>query len=269
MLLRIDYHFHPNLPKNNIKAIAKAKKIWNKFQEEKINCVFITEHSYKNPKRAYEIMQKTKPKNISCFPGIEYLTKSGSELILFSNSKKIYEIKELNNSVLPLDDLLKLIKKNKICSFIPHPYHPGTCSIIENDGIKYYDELKEKIGSVEISNGSFDNVLNLKINFKLLKKYNYMKRSQNLPKKNFPKKIKFLAAGSDAHTIEEIGNCYEIKKTKNLFFSITNNLGKGKIIRKRRKFNLKLLIKTILISFDEFRIKKKFIKAYKDKRNFK
>lgn len=278
--INTDYHFHPNLPKDEKKAILKAKNCWKEFQKNNINCILVTEHSFKNPERAYEIMYKTKPKNCFCFPGIEYLTKSGSELILFSFDEKIYDISKLNKTLISIEEVIDVLKKpeNKnIAFFIPHPYHAGTCSVINNKGYPFYKKVVNEINAVEISNGSYD-VLNIflelkffKIIKKIFKKKSYfIKKTTTLPKKDYPKKIKFLACGSDAHVVSEIGNYYKIKiqnnKTitkKEVFKLISNNKGKGICIIKTKKLSLSGLLKISLISYSEYKMKNKFKKAYK------
>lgn len=278
--INVDYHFHPNLPKDEKKAILKAKNYWKEFQKNNINCILVTEHSFKNPRRAYEIMHKTKPKNYFCFPGIEYLTKSGSELILFSLDEKIYDISILDKTLISIEEIILFLKKinNKnIACFIPHPYHAGTCSVINNRGYSFYKKIVNEINAVEISNGSYD-ILNLflrlkffKIIKKIFKKKSYfIKKTTTLPKKDYPKKIKFLACGSDAHVVSEIGNYYKIKmplnkkiKKKEIFELISNNKGKGVCVIKTKKLSFNGLLKIALISFKEYKIKNKFKKAYK------
>ena len=56
--IKIDYHFHPNLPKNEDRATEKCKKILAQFEKKKIDVVIITEHAYKNPKRAFNFLNK-------------------------------------------------------------------------------------------------------------------------------------------------------------------------------------------------------------------
>lgn len=263
MKLRVDYHFHPNVPKNNKGAVKKCKKFWLKFQEKNINCVIITEHAYKNPKRAYFFMKKTKPKDCFCFPGIECITKEGVDIIVFSSSKNIYEYEEFLPFKLSFFDLINFVNsKNNLYAFIPHPHTFGFTSMIKKLGNEAYYEALNQINAVEISNGTFDNVLfifnNTPLKYMMKNQYQTMLKTKNLPISDYPKKIKFLASGSDAHHKKSIGNCYEIIYTGKiskvgLFKKITNNFGQGKTVDKGiNRFHTILLIKTLFTAFTEF-----------------
>jgi hypothetical protein len=263
MKIRIDYHFHPNLSRNKQKAIKKCKKIWKKFQKKEINCVIITEHSYKNPKRAYDLMIKEKPKNCFCFPGVEYITKEGIDIIIFSLGKKIYDYKELKSFKTTYFDLIDFVKsKTNLFAFVTHPYTLGLTSVINKLGTKDYKKSLNMLNAIEISNGAFDNLyffMNT-FPFKYFFKTKIKKiiKTKSLPKSDYPKKIKFLSAGSDAHHVEEIGNCYEIlypkKINKNKMFKIiSNNLGNGKVFYDTaKKQSVSLLLRMSFTTLCEY-----------------
>lgn len=265
MKLRIDYHFHPNLPKNDENARKKCKNIWQKFQEKNIKYIVVTEHAYKNPKRAYNLMIKEKPENYFCFPGIECITKEGIDIIVFSNTSNIYNYRELKPFNLLYFELIDFVNsKNNLYAFVTHPYTLGLTSVINKLGEKVYIKSLNLLNAVEISNGAFDNLFFLiskfPLNFIFRSKLKKIIKSKNLPKSDYPKNIKFLVAGSDAHYAEEIGNCYEINYSGNLtkdsiFKIITNNLGGGKPYSERKKFSLILLLKTAFTASHEFFIK--------------
>jgi len=277
MKIKIDYHFHPNLPKNEKKANKKCKKIWNFFENKKLNAVLITEHSYKNPKRAFVLMKKHKPSNLFCFPGIECITKEGIDIIVFSSDENIYNYKELMSFNLSYFDLINFVNsKENLYSFITHPHTLGLTSVINKLGNKHYLKSLNLVNAVEISNGAFDNLFFLidtypfKIIFK--SKIEKIKKLKNLPQSEYPLRTKFLAAGSDSHHIEEIGNSYEIEAeldqldSNKLFDLIVNNQGKGKIYYDSSKgFSLFLLIKSGLTSLVEFIIKHSLRLKYKIK----
>ena len=256
MKFRIDYHFHPNLPRSNKKALEKCKQWWKHFKKHNINCIVIAEHSYKNPKRAFELMNKTKPFGFYCFPGMEYCTKEGIDIILFSKTNKIYSIKELKTYNLNYKETINLVLKNKsLFSFVTHPHTLGLTSVIRKRSYTDYYKYVNILGAVEIYNGAFDNLsilLNMfPLNHLSKSKINAIKKNQELPKKDYPKKIKFLAAGSDAHQLIEVGSCYEVN-AKNAFEAVTNNKGKGKVSRRKNNFNMIVLIKAGVITFGEF-----------------
>lgn len=267
MKIKIDYHFHPNLSKNENRANNKCKKIWAQFKKKKINAVIITEHAYKNPKRAFNLLKKHKPNSMFCFPGIECVTKEGIDIIVFSNNEKIYGYKELRIFQLSYFDLIKFVNSKKdLYAFVTHPYAIGLNSVINKLGSDAYFKSLNLLNAVEISNGSFDNLLSIinRFSFSIffMSKLKKIKKTKNLPKSEYPFKIKFLAVGSDAHHVEGIGNCYQLESDlsslneDDVFKLVTNNKGKGRICYDNSKsFNFWLLIKTGLTLLNEFIIK--------------
>jgi|TARA_B100001971_G_C18200270_1_gene544114 hypothetical protein len=261
MKLRIDYHLHPNLPKDEEKAIKKCDAYWKKLEEQNIHYLIVTEHVYKNPKRAFECMQKTKPKGMHCYPGVEYLTKEGIDIILFAKEPIIYTYTQLEPYKMSLKQTMAFVKEKKLFSFVTHPYTLGTTSIVRIAGRKSYQEAVNTLGAVEISNGSPANLGKLLTWFplNLLTKGIRKEINKNLsiPKEDYPKKTKFLAAGSDAHEVWQIGDCLELEtEEKDPFKNITNNR-KVKIINKKASANLLDLLITGWICFKEWRMKKK------------
>ncbi|MBW2971586.1 hypothetical protein KY359_00990 [Candidatus Woesearchaeota archaeon] len=87
--LRCDFHFHPNLHQTDDSvARAQALKWWQKIKEEKLDVLVTTEHMYKNPERTYDILMESRPPdpelvNVILFPGMEFMTKEGAEIIIF------------------------------------------------------------------------------------------------------------------------------------------------------------------------------------------
>lgn len=264
--LRIDYHFHPNLPGNEKKALNKAKKWWRQFEKKNINCVIVTEHDYCQPQKTFELINKTKPKDCFCFPGLEYVTKEGIDIVIFGENPDIYKIPALQPFELTFEQTIDLVLNDeKLFAFVTHPYTMGLPSILRKLGHDRYMHYVNKLGAVEILYCVYDNYelllkkLPLRLMFKsLLKRIEFIK---NLPKSDYPKKIKFLAAGSDAHHILEVGNCYEINlpekiyDRKKIFEIITNNQGQGKAFIRKVKFNFPLLLVTWGIREKEWVIK--------------
>ncbi len=262
MELRIDYHFHPNLPKSNKKALLKCKKLWQSFLKQGINCVVVTEHIYKGSKRAFEFMHKTKPKKVYCFPGMEYITKEGVDIVIFSKTAKIYKIPKLKPYGLTFDETVKLIKTNRdLHSYVTHPYTIGTTSIVNILGQKTYRNAVKELGAVEISNGAFDGFVKIlklfPFNIIFKSKLNYVLKTQNLPRKEYPKKAKFLTVGSDAHIASDIGNCAVTESKKDIFQSIVTSKN-PRIVRKKIVFNLFNLAINGLITLNEYLTKQKF-----------
>ena len=264
MIFNVDYHFHPNLPRNKVKALIKCKKYWEALKNNGINTVIITEHCYKNPRESFEFMKKTMPKGFFIFPGIEYITKEGVDIVIFSKSKKIYNYKELEPFNLKYDETIKFILRNNLSSFITHPCTVGMTSIISKLGEDKYFHYVNNLNSVEIVNSSFCNLYKMinKSIFRRLfnKKINRIEKTISLPRKYYPRKVKFLAVSSDAHYPEELGTYATIKTTSDKLFSriITN---KNPLITTKNYSHLNglLLMKTAITSFGEFLLKKTYL----------
>ena len=82
--IRVDYHFHPNLPTHwpffkRYLCNIKARAIWKAFEKNNLDVVLIADHVYRNPKTQFEILRSQKPKNAKTIiiPAIEYLTMEG------------------------------------------------------------------------------------------------------------------------------------------------------------------------------------------------
>ena len=267
MKIKIDYHFHPNLPKNGDRANEKCKRICAQFEKKKIDAVIITEHAYKNPKRAFNLLKKHKPNSLFCFPGIECVTKEGIDIIVFSKNETIYDYEELKTFQSSYFDLISFVNSKKdLYAFVTHPHTLGLTSVINKLGSDAYFKSLNLLNAVEISNGAFDNLFFIINHFPFsiffISKLEKIKKTKNLLKSEYPLKIKFLAVGSDAHHIEDIGNCYQLESDlsslneDNVFKLVTNNKGKGRIYYDNSKsFNFWLLIKTGLTSLNEFIIK--------------
>ncbi len=268
MNLKIDYHFHPNLSGLSKKlAYKKAQKIRKKFQEKDINCVIVTEHSFKNPSKAYQIMKETKPNNFYCFPWIECISKEWVDVITFSLREDIFSFKEFKPYKLDYFELINFINSTPdVFGFIPHPYSLNLSWVVSKLGNIQYKTSLDLINAVEISNWSYDNLYSLfrKAPFKLVfnKKIKKIHNTLDIPTKDYTNQRDFVAVGSDAHHIQDIWNCcktYHQKETtpEKIFETITNNINNFEIqYNDFEKTNFKLLIRSWITSFHEFLIKK-------------
>lgn len=264
--IKADYHFHPNLPLSDRKAIMKSIKWWEYIKNVGENCIIISEHVYKNPQRSFEIMSENCPSGILCFPGVEYVTKEGIDIVVFSNSEKIYKnVKLITPFSMNYNELMEMVKKDNILhAFVTHPFTLGKTSIIKILGMNAYYKYVNEIGAVECSNGSSDGLIQILklVPIKIFagKKLDWAKKTQKLPKKYYPNKIKFLAVGSDAHIFENIGNHVELftdNFNKNAVFKqlITNK--NDNAISTQRPSAILDLLKNLSIVLNEFLIKKK------------
>jgi len=266
MIIKADYHFHPNLPKDKNKALNKAKKWWKCFQDKGINAVIITEHVYKDPKYSYYTMKEACPDDIICFPGIEYTTKEGIDLIVFSNSETIYDHKQLNTTfAMTLDEVIKLIQNDdKIFSYITHPFTLGATSIVKILGIDVFSKYVNIVNAVEISNGSFNHLIKIlelpPFRFLLKNRLEWAMRTQSLPKRYYPDKLSFVAVGSDAHIFQDLGSYIKINAEsfdKDIAFKSMTTTSNGKVHLDKQPFSLVSLLKNFPIVLNEFIIKKK------------
>jgi hypothetical protein len=236
MDLRIDYHFHPNLPADEKKALTRCRAHWQAFLSHGINVVIITEHVFKDFERAYRLMNQTKPPQVFCLPGIEYATRESSDLIIFSYSDTIYTHPEFSPFALKYEEAVDLIEQQPAWrSFVPHPYTPDVTSVRNTRGDQFYRHIVNRLGAVEISNSSFLFMERILVRFpwryiggKFLRR---IVKIKSLPLDEYPDKIKFLAVGSDAHHPWQIGshllinNFEEDPTLQNIWQAISSRTG--------------------------------------------
>lgn len=264
MIFKVDYHFHPNLPKSEKRAKYKCEKWWQEFQKFGVNVVISTEHCYKNPERAFSFLEKARPKDCYVFPGVEYLTKEGVDIVIFSHSPDFYKYEELVPFKLSYEEVIDFVGKKGLLSFVTHPYTLGLTSVIKKIGKEDYLKFSNQLGAIEIANGSFDN-LYLFLNKSFLKiffkgKTEKIKKIKKVPESDYPERIKFLSAGSDAHHFEEIGTYVTMEaEPENLFEKIVSNQDPIIFQKQMEEVNYFLLIKSSLTAFQEFIEKKKII----------
>ncbi|MCX5773165.1 MAG: hypothetical protein NTX05_00925 [Fusobacteria bacterium] len=236
MELRVDYHFHPNLKTDETKAIEMAHKWWETFREVGVNTLLVTEHVYKNPKRAYEIMKSTQPEEMYCFPGLEYLTSEGVDLIMFSRSDSIYDYPELTPYNLTYEEAIAFIETHEdIYGFVTHPYVPSKTGIIKNLGYEKFQYYVKRLGSLEIvSVGGMQHVIKFLhqldnaqiISRKVSKKHRFkLQKSMVVPEYDYHiHNLKFIAVGSDAHHFSELGNYLEVTSPSSTLQDIFNTI---------------------------------------------
>ncbi|MBN2112120.1 hypothetical protein JW707_03400 [Candidatus Woesearchaeota archaeon] len=231
MKIRIDMHVHPNLPKSEEKAVLKANEWWKALKKKNIRCIISAEHSYKDFRRNFEIMEQTAPKGFVVFPGAELITKEGVDIVAFYKDISIYKEKRmLTPYLMSTETMVSYLNRKKYAYFISHPFTLGTTSIIKNLGMKKAREIMKKSRSVEVHNASFSAVANLLERTMLSKifrgKYEKMRKVESLPKE-FWEKIKFISGGSDAHEPEDIGSFLAVEAKSlsplGLYSAITTN----------------------------------------------
>ncbi len=206
----VDYHFHPNLSKIDSKAKIKCKKIWQKFADNKLDVVVITEHVFKNPPRAFKLMKETRPADVKTiiFPGVEALTKEGADLIVFAEDERIYKHQKIMvPRQLDVFEMIDYINDNSgLYGSIAHPFNIGNSQL----GVKASMEAIAKLKGVEAHNTCFRGAMKFTDLTGLSKlfpiKRKHMNWVRDLPKNFFnPKDMNLITGGSDAHVLEEIG----------------------------------------------------------------
>lgn len=259
-LYRVDYHFHPNLPDEEQEALEKCKNWWQEFESKGINVVIITEHIYKHAERAFKMMQATKPKGFHIFPGMEYLTQEGIDIIIFAKNQKIYRYAELEPYHLTYEQTLDFVAKHHLAAFITHPHTLGNTSVIRKKTSGEYVKFINKIKSLEVTNTAFNQLLYL-LDKPVLRNIfartiHQIINTRKVPARDYPKDAKLITAGSDAHNLGEIGTHVLIKSnSKNLFSAIANNAKPIIVENYTHKMNTGLFFLSIMTCFSEGLIK--------------
>ena len=257
MKYRIDYHFHGNFSRFEKCAYKKAVCLWQKIKKNNINVLISTEHAYKNPKRAYEILKDTKPENIYLFPGVEYLTKEGVDIVIFAETDFLYDLPELKPREMTFDETINFVLGNeKLFSYVTHPYIPSGTSVIRGVGKMTYQEALEDLQAVEIANSTLDTTICLLEKLPFLDGIaKEMQKVKVFPVSDYPKQIKFLAAGSDSHHCHDIGTCLLVdSEEKDIFKVVTNHSSSDVHYKKDSKWWY--IVPSIITTFNEFLIKK-------------
>ncbi len=214
-MIRVDYHFHPNL---NLKKAdltkIKAKNIWEQFDNFDLNVVLSAEHAYKSPASSYEAMIQHKPKSSKThlLPAIECLSAEGIDVIAFSKlPEHVYSHKDLLTPfALSVDKIVDLINEDEhLHGIVVHPHTPGTTSILRGRDESLTKEAIKRLGMLERHNCSFTPLLKLlkflRMEKVLMKKMEQINNTRICPN-DLCNHASVLTVGSDAHFPEEIGD---------------------------------------------------------------
>jgi hypothetical protein len=260
MHIKVDYHFHPNFPffiplLGEWFSKIKARFIWKAFEKHDLDMVIITEHSFKHPKKTFGHLDAARPKNAKTLivPGVEVLTKEGTDVIVFAKDKKdIYSHKELLTprklSVLELIDFVK--KHKELRGIVTHPFTPGKSGIINSHGVDLTKFAVKELGMVEVHNCSFTaliRLLEVSRLHKIMKKIYFQAISTAEAPGIILSENVVITGGSDAHRHWEIGDhmLINVDSKEDVFISATTK--SGTIVR-RKKYILGLLPNLVTIS---------------------
>ncbi len=230
-IITIDLHTHLN------EKEVLAADYWKRVQEIKLNAVAITEHSYCDPKNAFEKLNSTKPENVLLIPGMELVTSVGHALV-FAENESLYEEIELLEKGVDIERVFEIVKEKNFFLSFPHPYGYEHDSIAFLIGTNKTRKIIKKNGcGIEIYNGMISHLSNFlydsnwitkPFNFLSFLEKNIVSRKIGLArvggkiKDSFDSKrqdivmrcikaielgneAEFITTGSDAHYAERIG----------------------------------------------------------------
>jgi predicted metal-dependent phosphoesterase TrpH len=172
-LLRADFHMHTRY---SMDSSSSLEDIIRRCREMGINCIAITDHN--------AIDGALKMKEIAPFtviPGEEILTPNGEIIGYF--------LKEYIPSGQPLEKAIAAIRSQDGLVGVPHPF--DTFRGLKNTDNRFLDELAAQLDMVEVFNA------------RSLLPWDSDKARDFARKHNLP-----ATAGSDSHTIREIGRTY-------------------------------------------------------------
>src|SRR3989339_234840 len=221
--LRVDYHFHPNFPLGvpllgHFLSRRKARRIWRAFSRHGLHLIFVSEHVYKRPRRAYEFLQAQRPGEAGTHlvPAVEYLTSEGVDIIVFAEKPEhIYCHRDLLTpwKLSAAAVVQTVLDDAHLQGIVVHPCTPGATSILRKCGKEFTLRAIGDLGFLEVHNCS-NAVLQEVFTVLKLEKLLHTKYQQIVETKHAPSYLRVDGAvctgGSDAHFVWEIGDCMEI-----------------------------------------------------------
>jgi predicted metal-dependent phosphoesterase TrpH len=172
-MLRADFHLHT---KYSMDSSSSLEDIIKRCQETGINCIAVTDHgAFEGALRMKEIAPFT------IIPGEEILTPNGEVIGYF--------LKELIPSKQPIEAVIKAIRAQGGLVGLPHPF--DTFRGLKNLDNQQLEELAAQVDVVEVFNA------------RSLLPGDSDRAREFAARHNLP-----ATAGSDAHSIREIGKTY-------------------------------------------------------------
>ncbi len=218
--MRIDCHFHPNFSFLNYKGIQKkSKKIFEKFNQHKIDAVIVTEHVFKKPYQAFQKLKQNQPSNSKTLliPGVEAVTREGIDVIVFSACEYVYTQKDIMKTWgLPITNLLEKVANDpRLNAIVPHPFLASSQGIIKNLGLDEFKKLLPKIDLVEKHNACFNSLIDSLQQINIKKIFNPL--IDSLKKTQTAHNLldtHLFTGGSDAHHTWNIGSHLRLMTAK-------------------------------------------------------
>ena len=136
-MIRVDYHLHPNIPRWG--KGAWMRRWWQAIEANHLDAIVVTEHSYRDPQAAYDLMLTYQPlgSKTHVFAGIEVLTAEGLEIIVFAKDRSVYSHEALMRPKhRSMESIIEFLRSHKgLVGIVPHPCTPGTTSIVRKEGL--------------------------------------------------------------------------------------------------------------------------------------
>lgn len=179
----IDFHVHTN---KSMDGVSSLKEIIASAKAKGLNGLVVTDHNLCTDVRAYQEI------DFLVIPGCEVSTQIGHVTALFI--KEEIPIQKLWKGQLPsLKEAVSAIHKAGGLAIIAHPFQKATRTYTEND-IKLVDGIE-----VYNARACFKNKRANQMAHELAAKYSCLK-----------------LAGSDAHSLHEVGNAYVVVEAEKL-----------------------------------------------------
>ena len=229
--------FTADLHTHLLEKKTKPRDYWKSVKARKIDIVAITEHAECKPRKAFEMLEKTKPKNVLLVPGIEINSEIGHVLV-YGKDESVFEQEEFFKKNARIKEIIQIAEKNNFLLSISHPWGLSYDSAAFIMGEKKLEKLvrENRIG-VEAFNGMMgqlsyfvykSNWVKKPLNFferlennRVAKKIRLSKIGKKAREKISEKsleiiertakpialgnKASFITAGSDAHSAARIG----------------------------------------------------------------
>jgi len=216
--LRADYHWHPNMLRG-LAQKPRVKRSWDALTAAELDAVIATDHARMyHPADGYRRIADAMPASARThvYPGLELATNDGMkgiEVVAFAEDDWYDDHPDLlKPHKMTLEEIIAYLHRAEdLHYFIPHPYLLFTALRRRYPSVPEMRRFLSTIRAYEVSNGCYDQILALLNNVPYCDSVrdslltSARPTSGHLPEEHEPR---FLAAGSDAHHPEDLGQVY-------------------------------------------------------------
>ncbi|MFH0714626.1 MAG: PHP-associated domain-containing protein [Candidatus Diapherotrites archaeon] len=217
----------------------KPKAWWKGVQNAGLDVVAMTEHTELkyHPIDGWNAVAPLQPDNVCLIPGAEVMTDYGHVLV-YSDSPELYELHEIMQPQVEMEQLLEIAKREKLTVSLSHPFGYDHDSAVFLAGLENVRNIvrKHQIG-VEAYNGMIGHLGEFLLSSKWVKRpsnfFHFLERNKVARKTGlgyiggkagkkydkgtgslvqrivnmtvFGEEAPFITAGSDAHSADRIG----------------------------------------------------------------